>query len=96
MAGSFEEGGNGKPSLGLFQVCHSRRSWLRTWSVSGSKTMESRLTPSAASFAAASARSLPVMLERLGVHPTWAIRIQPEWGSAVVALRMSWRGGGQV
>ena len=39
----------------------------------GSKAMRSRLgVPLAASFAAASARSLPVMPEWPGVHPIWA------------------------
>ena len=61
MADSFVAGGKGKSSLGLCQACHSRRSWLRIcvrrWECDHGKLSEG--VPSAASFAAASARSLP-------------------------------------
>ena len=68
-------GENGKSSLGLCQFCHSRRSWLRIcvrrWEYDHGKLSIGGPggVPSAASLAAASASSLPVMPVWLGIHP---------------------------
>ena len=55
--------------------------------VVGKKGKSIEKVPSAASFPAASSRSLPVMPERPGVHPIWAT--EPERDRAIAALRMS-------
>ena len=47
--------------------------------------------PSAASFAAVSASSLPMMPVWLGIHPIWTT--EPERSRADVALQMLWRKG---
>ena len=65
MAESFVEGEKGKSSLGVCQDCHSWSNWLRTsecrWEYDHGKSVVG--VPLAASFAAASARSLPIMPE---------------------------------
>ena len=55
--------------------------------MAGEKRKSIEGVPSAASFAAASARSLPVMPEWPGVHPIWTP--VPERDRAIVALWMS-------
>ena len=85
--GAWWGGGKGKSSLDLRQTCYYWGSWLRIrvrrWQYDHGKLSEG--VPSAASFAAASARLLLEMLECPGVQHTCIMELERR--REAVALR---------